>query len=189
MKKYFLSGTKKVISVFLAMIFLFFNQGCYYYKVQNVKKDIPQEIRKYDSLNKYLILHAGDTAWEFRNSEITDKELFGKLYVLPDNRMKYKTTKTNHVNRYYKNAQTNESCVINEVHLYIKDSLSSRQKINDTIRIAFSAIKKVEVYQNLKGRTTASWLVPSVAGLVFAFLIAGIIITIDKINSEEPWRI
>jgi hypothetical protein len=189
MKTKLLNEMKKALSVFLAMIFLCFNQGCYYYKVQRVKQDIPQEIRKYDSLNKYFIVHGGDTAWQIRNPEITDNGLSGKLFALPVNHMKYKTSKTNHTYRYFKNADKDESCVIDEVHLYLQDSLISPQQTNDTIRIAFSKIRKVEVYQNLKGKHTASWLIPTAAILVFGFFVTGMIITIDNINKAEPWHI
>jgi hypothetical protein len=48
MKRNFLTGTKKVVTAFLAMIFLGILTGCrFYYKVQTINKITSKEMKKY----------------------------------------------------------------------------------------------------------------------------------------------
>jgi len=177
MKNYFLTRTRKVVFTFLVLIFLGFLQGCmFYYKVQTVNKVTPQEIKKYDSLNKYLILHQGDSAWHLYKPGITNNMLSGELFVLPDYRLKFQTTDPKGGNRYKNTRGNDESCVLDEVHLYVYDSLVTKLHSGENIQIAFSAIKKAEVYKKAKGRTTVSWLVPAIViPLMTVGLVAGIV--------------
>jgi hypothetical protein len=164
--------------LFIPMFLLIFLSGCmYYYKIQTVRPVAANTFKQYDSLNKYLILHLKDTAWHLSVMNIKDIELFGKLSTLPDYRMKYKTTKPNAWNRYKRMEVQDENYVLEEVHLYLQDSLFSEVYAGDAINLQYSAISKVDVYIKDKGKTTASWLIPAfgvpVLGLIILILIAG----------------
>jgi hypothetical protein len=177
MKKHLLTSMKNAGYTLLALIFLCSFQGCrYYYKVQTVNRVTPHDIKKFDSLNKYLILHQGDSAWHLSEPGIADNTLSGNLSVLPKNHLKYKTTKTHGGNRYIKRKAPYEGCVIGEVHLYLQDSVSPKISPGDSIRIALSNIGRAEVYKKAKGRTTASWLIPAFGVPALGVAVVAIII-------------
>ena len=184
MKSYFLTGTYKAVSALMALIFLSPFQGCmFYYKVQTLNKVTPQEIMKFDSLGKYLVLHSSDSAYHLTYPAINDNTLSGDLSVLPDVRRKYITTKSHGVNRYKNTKEHDESCVLNEVHLYVNDSLVPKQHAGKTSQISCSAIQKTEIYQKDKRKTTASWLVPA---LVCIPLIGAGVLIIIIASSPAP---
>ena len=165
----------KIKPAVLAMAFLLLGslQGCmFYYKVQTVGSVTPPEVKRYDSLDKYIILHQRDKAWHLSQPLISDNTLYGKLSVLPENRYKFKTTNPAGGNRYRKNKKTNESFVLEEVHLYVSDSVVPVKWDSGGIKIAFAKIQHAEVYVKAKGRTSASWLVPAIGGTV---LIGGVV--------------
>jgi hypothetical protein len=175
------------VSIAIALLILCSLQGCkYYYKVQTVNQVTHQEVKKFDSLNKYIILHQRDKAWHFSKILFTNDMLYGELSVLPENRYKFQATKPTGGNRYIKNKEPNESYVLEEVHLFVKDSVVPAQYNTGNIKIAFSSIQHAEVYVKAKGRTTASWLVPGVGGTVLA---GGLAATIAIIVSMSTMHI
>ena len=167
---------KKIIPLILLLSFL---QGCmFYYKVQTIKPVNLNDIKQFDSLNKYFILHVKDSAWNLSELEITSHEVSGITSVLPDNRFKFKITKSHGKNRYKKNKENNETYVLEEVHIYLQDSLFTGIKVGDKIKISLSTISKVEVYQKAVGRTVVSWLMPVIVptvivggAVIFGFMI------------------
>lgn len=170
------SGMTHAISILFSLFLLGSLNGCmFYYKVQSMKPVEPLVIHQYDSLNKFLIIHQRDSAWHLINPVIKSNTLSGELTPLPENRWKFLTTKPAGGNRYIKNKKLNESYVLEEVHLYITDSVVNERYHNGNIKIAFSSIKNVEVYQKAKGRTNASWLVPAIVGPILAGGIVAII--------------
>ncbi len=174
-------GTPALI---LAIVLVLFGplQGCrYYYKVQTVNKVTPQEVKSFETQNKYIILHHKDKAWHFSSPLLTDSTLYGKLTSLPENRYKFMTTSPTGGNRYLKNKKYQEYLVLEEVHLYVTDSAVPEKFVSGYIRIALSAIKNAEVYMKDKERTTASWVVPLVGGTLLAGGAA--IIVASSVNS------
>ncbi len=160
--------TIKPIRFAIALLLLCSLQGCmFYYKVQPVSKVTPQDVKKFDSLNKYIILHQRDKAWHLTKPLVSDNTLSGKLSVLPENRYKFQTTKPTGGNRYKNSRIPNESYVLEEVHIYVSDSVVPENYDGGSIKIAFSKIQNAEIYVKAKGRTTASWLVPALGGAVF----------------------
>jgi len=118
MKNYFRTGIYKVVSALMAVIFLSPFQGCmFYYKVQTLNKVTPQEIMKFDSAGKYLVLHSRDSAWHLTYPAINDNKLSGELSVLPGVRQKLITTNPKVSKRYKNTKEEDESFVLNEVHL------------------------------------------------------------------------
>lgn len=154
----------------------------YYYKVQTVHNVTPYDIRKYDSLNKYLIVHQRDSAWHLSSLGITGNTLSGKLSVLPENRYKFLTTKPNTGNRYKKSRETDESYILEEVHLYISDSMAHEHYYNGNIQVAFSALSNAEVYQKASGRTSVSWLIPVFGGIILVGGAVGVIVAGSMID-------
>lgn len=176
----------KPVAVAMALLILGSLQSCmFYYKVQPVKTVTQQDIKTYDTQNKYIILHQRDKAWHFSDALISDSTLYGKLSTLPENRYKFLTTKPKGGNRYIKR---NESYLLEEVHLYISDSVVPEKHDSGSIKIAFSKIQNAEVYLKAKGRTNASWLVPAIGGPMLVGGIVGAIIATD-INSNGLFHI
>jgi hypothetical protein len=183
MKKALSISTFRFILSFVALLFLGSMQGCmFYYKVQTVQNITPGDIRGYDSLNKYLIYHQGDSAWHLSGAGISGDNLCGSLSVLPENRWKFKTTKVDGGNRYIKNKEPNESYVLEEVHLYLQDTVFLKNQVGDSLKIAITDIGRAEIYKKAKGRTNASWLIP---GLGLPLLAAGIVTIIIAADINE----
>jgi hypothetical protein len=178
MKRYFLSKPKKVVSVFLLLTLLSFSQGCkYFYKIKTVNNVTPKEIVKYDSLNKYLILHQRLSAWHLSEVSIKDNLISGHLSELESNHLKYQTVKTKKAYRYKKST---EFYILDEVHLYLQDSLLPKFQTGDNIKIDLSAIKRAEIYQRAKGRTTVSWVIPMITVPIAVAAVAGTIVLLTK---------
>ena len=181
MKQDFLPRVKKLMLTFLALISMTFFQGCkFYYQVQTENRITKQDIRRYDSLNKYLIVHKADSAWHLCDPGYNKQMLFGTISSLTDDHHKYLTTSYDGEtgNRYRKNAKKNESAVLSEVHLFLKDSFIPRFAVGDSVQIAFSAIHKAEIYEKDKSRTTVSWLLPGIGGALGI-----LVITLVAVNS------
>jgi hypothetical protein len=167
----------------IALLLLGSLQGCmFYYKVQAVSKVTPQDVKKYDSLNKYIILHQRDKAWHLSQPLISDNVLYGKLSVLPENRYKFQATKPTGGNRYIKNKAPYESYVLEEVHIYVSDSVVPEKYDSGSIKITFSKIQYGEVYVKAKGRTIVSWLVPSIGGTILAGGVIGGIVLVASLS-------
>jgi hypothetical protein len=180
MKTYLFNVPKKLSAVLLVLFFLGPLQGCmYYYKVQTANKVTSQGIKVYNSLDKYLILHQGDSAWHLSALGIADNSISGKLSVLPENRYKFQTTKPTGGTRYRNTKKYNESIVLDEVHLYMQDSVVPTLHSGNTILIAYSSIQKAEIYVKDKGKTTASWLIPAIGGPILLVGIPALIIGIS----------
>ncbi len=122
------------------------------------------------------------TAWHYSKLHFSNDMLYGKLSVLPDNRYKFLTTKPKDGNSYIKNKKPNESHVLEEVHLYVSDSVVPHQYDSGGVKIAYSTIQNAEVYVNAKGQINTSWLVPAIGGPV----IAGWIIAVIAVLVNDP---
>jgi hypothetical protein len=184
MKRYLPNNINKVVSIIIAMIVLGALQGCmFYYKVQTVKPVTSKEIRQYDSIGKYLIIHHEDSAWYLNNHGYMGM-LSGELSVLPENHYKFQETNPGKVNRYRNTLGNDESCVLQEVHIYLWDSLVPKLHTGESIRVPYTAIARAEIYKKAKGRTTASWVVPAVGGPVLAAgVLVGIIAIAESMDS------
>jgi hypothetical protein len=143
----------------LAAFFLCSLQGCVYYKALTVKPATAQEIRKYDSENKYLILHRDTSAWHLSGIVVNDEGLAGNLSAVPIERSAYHMSVPSLGRRY---ERINESDVLDQVHLYLKDSIVPKFDSNGHIKVALTDIQEAEVYQKDGLRSTLSWAIPLV---------------------------
>jgi len=124
--------------------------GCmFYYKVGTNPNDPIEEIPKFKQKDKYIIVHQGEKAWYLFDIKIENDSLRGRIDNLPAYRHKYLTTKLNRANRY---KIKTESFVLEEVHIYSSEVSFE----NGVVLIPMSGIKKIEVYDRDKLRTTAS---------------------------------
>ncbi len=184
MDSFFLNRTAKIVAVFIALIFLGPLQGCmFYYKVQTVNKVTSEEIKTYDSLKKYIIVHQGDSAWHLDKIAIKENSFAGEVAVLPYYRHKFDTTDPRGGNRYHNTKNNSERYVLEEVHLYLKDSIVPKMRAGDYISLDVSTVRKSEVYTKANGRTAASWAIPAVTPLL---VIGGIITIVVTTKSSCP---
>jgi hypothetical protein len=165
--------TNKGICV-LGAIFLISQQGCmFYYKAQTVKPVTAGEIRKYDSENKYFILHRDTVFWHLSGLEINDKTLKGNLTAdVPSERWNYDITGFKGAHRYLRE---DRYIVLDQVHLYLKDSAVPAIDSGGRVTVVFYDIKDVQVYQQDEGRTTGSWALPWIITAGIATVIAYLI--------------
>jgi hypothetical protein len=167
------TAKSRQICISLLMMVLCSLQGCmYYYKVQTVSPVAQQEVKTFTSGDKYIILHQRDSAWHLSQPLVSENILYAKLTKLPDNRYKFMTTKPEGGNRYIKRKSMDESYLLDEVHLYVPDSVVPAQTDSGSVQVAFSKILNAEVYVKAKGRTNASWLVPGIGGSVLGVGVA-----------------
>jgi len=181
LKKYIFVWLWKAVLAFMVLIFISVFQACkFYYQVQTKNKVTKRDIRRYDSLNNYLIVHQSDSAWHVSDPGYNAKMIYGKLNSLPDDHLKYLTTSYDGEtgNRYRSNGKKDESAVLTEVHLFLKDSLVPWFAAGDSFQIAFFAIHRAEIYSKDKSRTTVSWLLPGIGGALGI-----LVITLVAINS------
>ena len=172
------------IALCLALLLMYPFQSCnYYYKVQTISKVTPHEIHKYDSLNKYFIIHQGDSAWHLDRLAVRDTSVSGEAGVLPDYRYMFLRTNPDGGNRYKNTKNHYQGYVLEEVHLYLQDKLTAGLRAGDNITLDYSAFRKAEVYVQAKGRTTASWVIPAVAPIV---IVGGIIAIAALTKSSCP---
>jgi hypothetical protein len=177
MKTHLLKFTRKFFSVFLAVIFLILIQGCmYYYKVQTANKVNSNGFKVYTALDKYIILHQGDSAWHLSGIGFTDNVITGNLSVLPADRYKFRTTKPKGGTRYKDTKKNNEYIVLDEVHLYMKDSLVPMLHPGNSILISCSSVKSAEIYIKDQRKTRDSWLLPAIGGSLLGFGVLGVIV-------------
>jgi len=168
----------------LLMMALCSLQGCmYYYKVQNVSPVEQKEVKTFASGNKYIILHQRDSAWHLSEPLVSENTLYARLSELPANRYKFETTRPRGGNRYVRDK---ESYVLEEVHLYVTDSLTAVKPYPGSVQIPLPAIRYAEVYVKAKGRTTASWLVPGIGGTVVA---GGLLVGIITVSALSNFKI
>jgi hypothetical protein len=178
MKKISFIGSAKIVSAFLTLTFLVFFQGCkYYYKVQPLATVTQKDIRTCDSLQKFLILHQGKSAWHLFNPGVTGDMLCGTLVLLPSDCQQFRTNHPTRTNRY---RREDREIVLKQVHLYVKDSLMLF-KTGDSVKLDFAAISKAEIYVKASGRTTVSWVVPiTLGGVAAVAVIAGAVAVATK---------
>jgi len=164
--------TNKGIYV-LAAFFLCSLQGCKcYYKAQTVKTVTAQEIKEYDSANKYIILHQISKFWHLSRIEVNDESLAGNLTVVPYDRQKYDITDPNRGHRYIRADRYN---VLDQVHLYLNDSVVPVIDSSGHYKVALTDIKKIEVYQKDGSRTLLSWGIPlGLTGALAVVIIIGV---------------
>jgi len=176
-----LKSKSRQICIAWSLMILCSLQGCkYYYKVQTVSPVAQKEVETFTSGHKYIILHQRDNAWHLSQPLISENTLYASLSELPGNRYKFQTTKPKGGNRYIKKT---ESYVLEEVHLYVTDSLATVKPYIGNVQVPLSAIRQAEVYVKAGGRTTASWLVPGIGGAVLGgCLIGGTIFVISSMN-------
>ncbi len=141
---------------------LIFN-GCYYYKVNTKTGLTPEELRWADFNKKYLILHVGPSAWNLTKPEITDERFSGSLFALPGTRLQYQNTYPEGTNRYKRKFQ---DIIMDQTHIYVRDSLFPDLTAGGSITLPFSAIDKTENYQKAQGATRASWAISLTLGSI-----------------------
>jgi hypothetical protein len=146
----------------------------YYYKAAVVNPVSSKEMVGYNTSGKYFILHQGSEAYQLSGVIISNEILNGNLTILPENRYKFRTTRTDKSNRYRNSTYRDETYVLNEVHLYLTDSVTRKLTAGTSVRLGMTEIARAEEYQKNKGKTSASWILPpaSVIGLLILMEVA-----------------
>jgi hypothetical protein len=143
-----------------------------YYEALTVKPVTSLDISNYNSLNKYLILHRDVAIWHLSGIMVNYEGLEGNLSNVPFERAAYQISIAS---QWYRYKRRNKSDVLDQIHLYLKDSIVPVFDSNGHIKITLMDIKKAEVYQKDRLRTSVSWGIPSVLTVFPALLVLALL--------------
>lgn len=151
----------KITILFLTLLMI----GCSYYKAEKVDNreiSISVEIEKYNTENRYVILHSGDTKKHLSSILVNaDKnELTAKTKEINAFHTYYKPRRNKRVNRY----NGDKGQPTNEVHFYANTILDLNGQ--SEISLPFSKIDSIIVYDKAIGRTVAMVTLTTVGALV-----------------------
>ena len=151
----------RVMLMFFVLFCMVSLQGCMqYYKVKKVSNVTAQEMEKFITQKKFIIVHQDSVFRHLSNARMTDGVLTGELVNLTENQMKFKSTRPKGATRYKNNKTHREKYVTNEVHLYLQKSVVRDFGSAKQVMIPLSGIEKTDVYMTAEGRTTLSWIAP-----------------------------
>ncbi|WP_274475633.1 hypothetical protein [Mangrovimonas aestuarii] len=168
---FYLSAQKrKSISLFLAIITLNFSLSCSYYTVRDVttsKEQIPEQIKKLNEQDQYVIIHTEEQLWHLDNMVISDNSqlISGTVKSLDSDHIYKRQRDKKRVHRY--NRQKTEP--LNEVHLYLQSPPTF--KMDNHIEIPVEKINRVSVNDKNSGRSVANVALTAVGVIAIAFII------------------
>ena len=173
---------------------LLVNSGCYYYKATARPGFTAEQLNKLLKENRYMILHSRESAWHLGLLRVHGDGFTGYLDKVDSARVKYlpvpKATWQSYppkiptkggevrVDRY---KLRDKDIVIDQVHLFLADSLAPGVSVNNDISVPFSGILKTETYDRAKGMTTGSFVIPILFGTILG--VAGIAVLIAALTS------
>lgn len=196
------SSLSKTIAWVLVAAILNLSYGCkYYYKVTTPKNPSVSSIADLNAQNKLIFLHFEKKMWLFRSIKIDGNNITGTISEFkpltkfpptdiesvkkPSNAKtdsswvitKYSVTAPNHSNRYLRNSRVDESWVLNEVHIHIKQY----NDLGDSwITFPYDAVTSIQVYDKDKGATAVSWIFGFVIGTIGILGLLVLIIALTK---------
>jgi len=180
MKNLCFTKAKQTLHLFCWLISLFMFQGCaYYFKAVTINTVSEQEIDNFNTLNKYLIIHQGHASWHLSEVRYAGQELIGNLSDIDENHLSYQTADRNKVHRY---KIKNKPYLLDQVHLFLPDSLIPDFEKGKHLNIPFSAFKKVEEYKSADGTTISSWLTPPI-------IVIGLFLGLYIFTTPNPFQI
>ncbi len=144
----------RLASIITLTAFLILLHGCYYYKVHRSAEPPGPGLVTLEGVNKFIILHSGDKAWQFSKIVAAGDTVRGSIHRLEGHEY-YKTTDPNSTNRYRKTNANDESEVLDEVHIYLKNQFDYKV---GSISIPSNEIERIELYDPDKATTVASWI-------------------------------
>jgi hypothetical protein len=175
-------GISKPLTWIILFSFLIAMNGCYYFKVIRSSEPPTTAINAFQEEHKSIYIHLEDQLWHFSDIKINDENISGTITNLSPDETVWKV-KPEGANRYRKNGKINESEVLNEVHIFVREIIK-----NDNLHITFplTAVDRIEVYDKATGATVASWTF-SVIGIsaAAAAITAGIIIIIALLTKQS----
>ena len=154
---------------------LFTLQGCMqYYKVKKISNVSTQELAQFIANKRFIIIHQDSLARYLSNPLLSGNVLSGELVNLTKNQMKFKSTKPKGATRYRNNMTHKEKYIINQVHLYLQNSVIPEFGSAQKVMIPVSDISNADVYQMATGKTIFSWVYPGLTYLT----VSGVVIVI-----------
>jgi hypothetical protein len=169
-------GISKPLSWIIMFSFLMTTGGCYYFKVNRSAEPPANALSKFQDEHKSVFIHLDDKVWHFSDIKVTEENISGTIRNLLPNEFIRKVNPDG-ANRYRKNDSKNESAILNEVHVYVREFVKND---NMQITIPVSSVDKIEVYDKATGATVASWTLSAVAIGTTAFGIFIIILLLTK---------
>lgn len=169
-----------IIAVFLSLAVLNLTFSCNYYKVEKVEaandQEVARQIKEFNEMDKYIIVHKGDTSLELANVTLNadQSELTGKVGRLASTHDYNNPPETGKSYRYKKKKDK----PLNEVHLYVSENIELT--LGEMVSIPVSQINKIAVTDKNTGKTIFMSVLTGIAVALAAYALVMIIILLTK---------
>lgn len=164
--------------MFVLILICLFAAGCTYYNVKridDIQKDKEKLVTELMKPDKYLILHTYKNAYYIRLVEfnIEDESMMVKVFPLPSNRGNYKISSTESTSKQ----QPGLAPAHHEIHFYSNLSIAT---VGEHLKLPFSNIYRVEVYEKNVGKSAASAIFTGLGITAGALVIIAAIVIATK---------
>jgi len=160
----------KYIAVLLSIAIL--NLSCSYYNVKKVptsKENIAKNVKAFNDLEKYVIIHSkgNPISWHLSNMVINEdtQTISGTILPISEQHKSIAPRKSKKTHRYNKD----KSKPFNEVHFTLIEPANFQY--NTTVDISLSNIESITTNDPNTGRATTSIVMGTLGGLFVAFLL------------------
>ena len=167
----------KLVSWMLIVSIINLTYSCrFYYRVNAPANPSINTINDLRSANKFIVLHFEDELWQLNSVEISGNSINSVKSGLKGP-TKYFETDPRVPNRYLKNAKIDESWVLNEVHIHVKEYADLG---NGKISFPFESIKSIQLYDADEAATVGSWFFGAIGFVGGAIGLLAIIVALTK---------
>lgn len=161
----------KYISLCLALAVLNLSISCSYFSVRDVpttKENITVQIGKFNTSEKYVIVHSDSLSWHLKDMVLNDDDqtISGTIEAINDAHIYKRPRDKKRVHRY-KRQKTDP---LNEIHFYLKTPTNFQGA--DEVTIALHEIDRISVNDKNTGRSVANVLLTTVGATFAITLIA-----------------
>jgi len=174
-KPYILLVQKKkraaFISIVLSIAIINLTVSCSYYTVKDVpttKENITKQVDNFNTQEKYVIVHSDNLSWHLKDMVLNDDEqmISGTIETVGNSHL-YKRVRDNKRVHNYNKQKTDP---LNEVHFYLKTSISFNYA--EYVNIPLDEISRISVNDKNTGRSVANVLLTTVGAAFAISLIA-----------------
>ncbi|GAB3294771.1 hypothetical protein GCM10027511_08070 [Hymenobacter humi] len=147
--------------------------GCNYYRTTD--KPVTQENVNLLADSKTFVVHQGEAAWVLRNPHLNGQVLEGTREPVSPALAKFQTVPPKGESARYRSKE--KQVVLNIVHVFVTEVQPGAA---DQVSIPFAAISRIDLVEKNTGKTTASYVLGTLATTMGAFVILIVIVALTK---------
>lgn len=163
---------RPVTAIFLSFLIFMYSTGCSYFKVNYAQ---PQDLPSLAALNdpqNYFLLHSNIFQGQLADLKIEGDYLKGSILAQPSTVFLYNSTRSE---RY---KASREKTILQEVHLYLKDSLAFFAP--GEVAIPLQDIQEIRIIDPNERKTVTSYVLSIVGGAVGTMILVVILAALLK---------